>query len=60
MPDFTVNADVDIELTILCSWCGEDLQVDVDDDTINVEPCEDCLDAAKEDAVAQAKKDWGV
>ena len=43
------------DINVTCQECGAELSADADGDTLNVEPCEKCLDAAREEAAKEAR-----
>ena len=54
--------DHDVEIDVLCDHCGNELTVSEESESswnnakINVEPCETCLEKAKEEAIEKFKE----
>lgn len=57
----TVETDVEIEISVRCDYCGEELDIrDVDKTEpyyVKVEPCEKCIRNAEEEAARKAREE---
>lgn len=53
-----MSTTIEINLTFECSQCGNELEVTSDgNDTISIDPCEECLEAKYEEGYDEGTED---
>jgi hypothetical protein len=48
---------IDIDLEFQCSECGNDLEITSNGDTIEIDPCENCLESKYDEGVEDGKEE---